>query len=403
MTATDGPVQVVVIVTRFMAGAGGVALRGALGLDPQHYSVSFVTGGGRITDDARRLGFDVTVLPDMVAQVSPRHDLRTLRSLTQLLRDRRPDVVHTHSAKAGAIGRLAAGRAGVPLVVHTYHGFPFHEFQRPWTKGAYVLAEKYLCRRTDVVLTVGSAVAVEAIRRGIVTPAQLRTTAVTVDGDPVPCTPQSRSRARAILGISPSASVVGTVGRLDYQKAPEDFFRALQALRHHDALGVWVGDGPLRGAVERQISREGLTGRVLLLGDRKDVRELLPAFDVFAMSSRYEGLPCAIVEAVMAGVPVVATAVNAVADVVLPGETGLLVSPQQPAALAAAIDLVLDDPLRAHLRAVRAKSLLGDRFEPHRLGVVLDEVYRSKRSSVPAADQLSRRSATPVEVGGLNW
>jgi len=382
-----------------MAGAGGVALRGARGLDPERYAVSFVTGGGRITDDARRLGFDVTVLPDMVAEVSPRRDLRALRELTQLLRTRRPDVVHTHSAKAGGIGRIAARRAGVPLIVHTYHGFPFHEFQRPWTRGAYVAAERFLSRRTDAVLAVGSAVGVEAIRRGIATPAQLRVTAVTVDGDALVCTPESRRRARAKLGIARSALVVGTVGRLDYQKAPGDFFRALQLLRHRDVLGVWVGAGPLRAEVERQIGDAGLRDRVLMLGDRSDVRELLPAFDVFAMSSLYEGLPCAIVEAMMAGVPIVATAVNAVSDVVIPGETGLLVSPREPAVLAAAIDLVLEDPVAAHIRAERGRAMLGDRFEPHRLGAVLDEVYRSTtpgRNRCENADQTSRLLASSV-------
>ncbi|MDQ1484449.1 MAG: hypothetical protein QOJ62_142 [Actinomycetota bacterium] len=401
MSAADGGrIKVVVVITRFMAGAGGVALRGALALDPERYDISFVTGGGRLTDDARALGFGVTVMADMVPNLSPRHDLHALRLLTELLVAGQPDVVHTHSAKAGGVGRLAAHRAGVPLVVHTYHGFPFHEFQRPWTRSAYVAAESYLCRRTDVVLTVGSAVAVEAIRRGIVGPAQLRTIAVAIDSDPVVCTPETRTRARGVLGIAAAGPVVGTVGRLDYQKAPADFVHAIARLRHENAIGVWVGEGSLRRDVEQLIDRLGLGDRMMLLGDRTDVSAILPAFDVFAMSSRYEGLPCAIVEAMAAGVPVVATAVNAVSDVVLPGETGLLVPPQQPGALASAIDLVLDDPVRAQLRVTRAKALLGSRFGQEQLGVILDEVYRSR---APAAAQLSRRVSTALGTGHASW
>ncbi|MDQ1494939.1 MAG: hypothetical protein QOG69_1422 [Actinomycetota bacterium] len=396
----DGRIKVVVIVTRFMAGAGGVALRGALALDPDRYEISFVTGGGRLTDDARAFGFDVTVMPDIVANLSPRRDARAVRLLTELLVDRRPDVVHTHSAKAGGVGRLAAHRAGVPLIVHTYHGFPFHEFQRPWTKAAYVAAESYLCRRTDVVLTVGSAVAVEAIRRGIVQPGQLRTIAVAIDAEPVACTPKTRAHARAVLGIAADVPVVGTVGRLDYQKAPQDFVRAIAKLRHPNAVGVWVGDGSLRRDVEQLIDRYGLGDRVLLLGDRTDVPVLLPAFDVFAMSSRYEGLPCAVVEAMAAGVPVVATAVNAVSDVVLPGETGLLVPPQRPGALASAIDLILDDPVGAQVRAARAKALLGSRFRPEQLGVVLDEVYLTR---LPGTPQLSRRVSATLKARHAGW
>jgi glycosyltransferase involved in cell wall biosynthesis len=399
MTSSEDRLRVVVVVTRFMAGAGGVALHGARALDPARYAVSFVTGGGRITDQARALGFDVEILPDLVANLSPRHDMQAVRVLTRLLRDCRPDVVHTHSAKAGGIGRIAARRAGVPLIVHTYHGFPFHEFQRPWTRTAYIVAERFLSQRTDAVLAVGSAVGVEAIRRRIVKPTQLRVVPVTVDGDPVLCEPGTRRRARLMLGIPADRPVVGTVGRLDYQKAPGDFFRALQRLSHRDALGVWVGAGPLQAAVERQIDRAGLHDRVLLLGERADVREILPAFDVFAMSSLYEGLPCAIVEAMMAGVPVIATAVNAVSDVVVPGETGLLVPPRQPSVLAAVIDAVLDDPVAAQARAARARTVLGDRFEPHRLGTVLDHVYRSKslpRESVDARGYFSPRLASSV-------
>jgi glycosyltransferase involved in cell wall biosynthesis len=252
--------------------------------------------------------------------------------------------------------------------------------------------ERFLSNRTDVVLAVGSAVGVEAIRRHLVKPAQLHVVPVTVDGNPVLCEPGTRRRARLMLGLPADAAVVGTVGRLDYQKAPQDFFRALQRLRHSDAVGVWVGSGPLRAAVERQVGQAGLRGRVLLLGERTDVREILPAFDVFAMSSLYEGLPCAVVEAMMAGVPVVATAVNAVSDVVVPGETGLLVPPRQPDLLAGAIDAVLDDPAGAQARAARGRAALGDRFEPQRLGEVLDSVYRSKTPPRAVGEERIHRS-----------
>ncbi len=385
---SDRRIRVVVVITRFMAGAGGVALRGAIGLDRGQYDISFVTGGGRLVDEARALGFDVTVVPELVPQLSWRNDRAAVGVLTRLLRDRQPDVVHTHSAKAGGVGRLAARRVGVPLVVHTYHGFPFHEFQSPLVRNAYVLAERYLSHRTDTVLAVGSAVAVEAIRRGIAKPEQLRTTVVTIEGNVIECTPESRAHARARLGLPADTPVVGTVGRLDYQKAPEDFVRAVAKLRHREALAVWVGDGPLRGAAEREIERHGLQSRILLVGERKDVPELLPAFDVFAMSSRYEGLPCAVVEAITAGVPVVATAVNAVSDVVLPGETGLLVPPRRPDVLAAAIDYALDQPGAAQVRARRAKQFLGDRFDTEHLGAVLDDVYR-RATTAPTRTQAS--------------
>jgi glycosyltransferase involved in cell wall biosynthesis len=138
---------------------------------------------------------------------------------------------------------------------------------------------------------------------------------------------------------------------------------------------VWVGDGELAGAAASTTRRLGIADRVRFLGHREDVQELLPAFDVFAMSSRYEGLPCAVVEAQQCGIPVVATAVNAVPDVVIPGETGLLVPPGRADLLAAAVDHAFAHPDEAHLWAVRAREHLGDRYDQTTAGEVLDRIY----------------------------
>ena len=125
--------RVMHVVTRCVAGAGGVAVRGATALDPSRYDSILVTGTreGPLLDRARAGGVEVVVVPELVSPISPRLDAVALDRLVHLVRSREADVVHTHSAKAGALGRLAAHRAGVPLIVHTLHGFPFHEFQNP--------------------------------------------------------------------------------------------------------------------------------------------------------------------------------------------------------------------------------------------------------------------------------
>jgi hypothetical protein len=177
--------SVAVVITRLQAGAGGVALRGALAIDPLRYEVTIIAGGsgGAANSDgsgdgllvrAAAAGLNVVSVPELVSQVSPANDTRALRRLTEQLVAGRYDVVHTHSAKAGALGRLAAERAGTPMVVHTFHGFPFHEFQSRARRGAYVSIERYLSRRTDAFLAVGGAVAAEAIRRGIAVPERVR-------------------------------------------------------------------------------------------------------------------------------------------------------------------------------------------------------------------------------------
>lgn len=375
-------IEVAQIVTRFIAGAGGVALRGVRPLDPDRYRVTIITGqGGPLTDRAADAGMEVVLLPSLVAPLSPRDDITALRELTDLCRAGRYDVVHTHSAKAGALGRIAAHRAGVPRIVHTYHGFPFHEFQNPLRKAAYIGIERRLARITDAVLAIGSGVATEALRRGLARPSTLRTIAPVVEAITVPRTPESRAAARAELGISDSVPVVGTVGRLDYQKAPEHLIAAMAALQHQDAIAVWVGSGPGLADARALVRRTGLTDRFVFAGERADVASLLPAFDVFAMASRYEGLPCAVVEAMRCGVPVVATAVNSVPDLVVPGESGVLVPPGRPAVLAAAIDGVLDDPVTAARMAGQAQILAGSNFDSERLAEVLDQVYTGGRTA----------------------
>jgi glycosyltransferase involved in cell wall biosynthesis len=369
-------IEVAQVVTRFIAGAGGVALRGAASLDPDAYHVTIVTGeGGPLLDEARDLGMDVHVEPSLVPQIAPRSDLTALRRLEALFGSSAFDVVHTHSAKAGAIGRVAAHRAGVPLVVHTYHGFPFHQFQSRARRAAYVEVERRLARITDVVLCIGTGIATEALRRGLATPTNLRTVAPAVDTVAVRLTQRSRSEARLRLSLPENVPVLGTVGRVEYQKAPEVFVEAVGLLRHTDTIGVWVGGGPDEEAIRRLAESRGLAERIALVGQRSDVTDILPAFDVFAMTSRYEGLPCAIVEAMRCGLPVVATAVNSVPDLVVPGETGILVPPEAPHQVAEAVDRLLEDPFLAARLADHGQQLADETYDPERLGVILDEVY----------------------------
>jgi glycosyltransferase involved in cell wall biosynthesis len=168
---------------------------------------------------------------------------------------------------------------------------------------------------------------------------------------------------------------VGTAARLAEQKAPLDMVKAIAALRQPDVHMVWLGDGDLRAKTERLIEKEGIGDRFLLLGDRDDVSRLLPAFDVFAMSSLWEGLPCSIVEAMTCGIPVVATAVNSVPEIVISGKTGLLARPGDPASLSQALAYMLDHPADAARMAATARTQIGEQFRADLMGQELMEVY----------------------------
>lgn len=386
----DRPVRVGTVITRFAGGAGQLALRGILAMDRDAFAATVVTGEpGRLATLARDAGVEVIVVPELRAPIAPRDDVLALRRLTRLLRHHRFDVVHTHCAKAGTLGRIAAHRAATPWVVHTYHGFPFHQFQSVARRHAYVTVERRLGRVTDRALCVGTAVAAEATRRRLVAPDRIRTIGVVVDHDGPTRNSESIRGARAKLGLPPEAVVVGTVGRLTYQKAPEHFVAALARLRRPDMVGVWIGDGELADRTAALARSAGV--RVVFAGERTDVPALLPAFDVFAMASRYEGLPTAVVEAMVAGVPVVATAVNAVTDVVQPGRTGLLVPAGRPALLGDAIGYLLDHPEQATDFAATARARLGDRFRGVTLRDALVSAYRADQSICPTGLSLALR------------
>jgi glycosyltransferase involved in cell wall biosynthesis len=377
-----GPVRVAVVITRLEGGAGILALRGAMALDPARFQVTVITGSGTaLIARARAAGLEVVAEPSLRAPIGPVADLTALRRLSALLHQRGFDVVHTHTAKAGAVGRLAARRAGAGRIVHTYHGFPFHEFQSPARRGAYVALERRLGRITDLALCVGSGVAVEAVRRGLIPPDRIRVIGVAVDAPlAVAADASARNRARRLLRLPEHATVVGAVGRLAYQKAPEDFLAALRVLRRPGVVGVWVGGGELAGRVARLAAAQP-HAPVLLTGERNDVPALLPAFDVFTLPSWYEGLPTAVVEAMLCGVPVVATAVNAVGDLVVPGETGLLVPPRRPDLLAGAIRSLLDSPADAARMAAAARARLGTRYTVPALRDALEAAYATPESN----------------------
>lgn len=385
--------SVAVVVTRLQAGAGGVALRGALALDRARFETTIFAGdsdgsadsdgsGDRLIRRAMEAGLRVERIPQLVPQIAPVTDIRGLRVLTAELANGHFDVVHTHSAKAGTLGRLAAARAGSPRVVHTFHGFPFHEFQSRPRRGLYVGIERYLSRYTDMFLAVGGAIAAEAVRRQIAAPDRIRVINPAIEQARVQPSPAVRDMARRQLAVPVGCKVVGTVGRMDYQKAPECFVDAVATLGRPDVYAVWIGDGPMRHEVEARARRRGLAGRFVCVGHRDDVSQLLPGLDVFVLASRYEGLPCAIVEAITAGVPVVATAVNAVPDLVLPGETGILVGPERPRELAAAMRRLLDSPAEGARMAATARLLIAGRFTPESLAAVLEAAYSSDISRV---------------------
>jgi glycosyltransferase involved in cell wall biosynthesis len=373
-TAAGGRPRLRVLHVITHLGPGGATdntLLTVAGLDRSRYEVDLAAGPGALEDRARAAADRLVVLPSLRRALGTPADLRAAVALWRLAG--RYDVVHTHTAKAGVLGRLAARARRVPVVVHTIHAFPVNDRMPRLERRLLLAVERLAARCTDRVLAVCHANADEALALRIARPEQLR---VVVSGVPVEAVlGGDGSRARAALDIPTDAPVFGTVTRLMAQKAPLDFVTAARRVltRAPEAHALLVGDGPLRAAVAAAVGDER---RIHLLGYRDDVPDLLAAMDVVAFSSLWEGLGRALTEAVLTGRPVVATAVNGVPDLVVDGITGHLVPPGRPQLLADRILEVLALPDRGAALGAAGAARVAGRFDVGGMLAGVDEVYR---------------------------
>jgi glycosyltransferase involved in cell wall biosynthesis len=367
-------VKVLHIITKFWAGAGGNTLLTVLGADPTRYE-SWVAGcqGGPLWQRAQAAGIHTIQLKRFRETISPLDDLYVLAQLIQLIRRERPTIVHTHSAKAGFLGRLAAWLCHTPIVLHTFHGLPFHDFMSPHRKHAYLLLDRLVQPMTHAFLAVAPKVAREAIEHRIAKPGTITVIPSAVELDQIPSTPHPAVRTE--LGIGQDVALIGTVGRLEYQKAPLDFVRmaALVTAVRPRSCFVMVGEGPLAAEAEAEARRLGVDIR--FLGFRSDAPLVASAFDVFVISSLYEGLGRALTEAVASGRPVVATAVNGVPDLIVPGATGLLATPGDPTALARCVLWTLDHPADARRLGEAGSRWVRWMFDPALMCRLIDQTY----------------------------
>jgi len=349
--------------------------------DRSGFEVDLIAGRGGILDDEARAipDADIALVAYLKHAISPVWDLVALFRLRAQLRARGVDLVHTHSSKAGILGRAAAFLAGVPVIVHTAHGWSFNDSQPAWLRRVYVGLERISAAISDRIITVSARDRDRGRALGIVPVERYEVVRSGIDPDEFRQPATDRETVRRSLGIAPDHILVGTVSCLKPQKAPLDFVRAARtASSQNDRLRfVIAGDGELRPRVEALVRELGLEEKVQVLGWRRDVTDLLHAMDVFLLTSLFEGLPRVVLQAMAAGAPVVATAVNGTPEVVRHGHTGLLVPPADPQAAAAAVlEMAGDEPLRR--RCVRnARQVLGREFDIREMVPELERIYLS--------------------------
>jgi glycosyltransferase involved in cell wall biosynthesis len=368
------------VITKLeLGGAQEVALYAVSHLDPSKFRPLLVAGpGGLLTDEAKTLaGVDVHILSSLARRVHVFADLAALVELIFLFRRLRPTIVHTHSSKAGILGRWAAWCARVPVIIHTIHGYGITPAQPSWLRRILILLERMTGRITTHWIAVAKADIEKGIEWGLFDRAQV--SVVRPGIDPLPfqtvINKATRQTLRSEFGAGPADFLVGTVACLKPQKAPEDFVAVAKQVCETipNARFVLIGDGDLRPRIESLIDANGLHARLRLAGWRRDISTVMKVFDAFLLTSHWEGLPRVLLEARTIGLPVVATRVGGVEEAIVQGRHGWLSDAGDIAGLSAHLIRVLQSQDEEPHRRVHSMEALPKEFH-------LDEMVKQYES-----------------------
>lgn len=388
MPGSDEPIRILRVIARLNMGGPAIHVSSlAAGLEPRGYETTLVAGSLARGEDsmaflAERLDIPVRTIPELQREVSPIDDARSVRRMREIIRELRPHILHTHTAKAGAIARAAAlvsGAARPAILVHTFHGHVLKGYFDPVRTAFFKEVERSLARVTDALVAVSPEVRDELVAAGIAPrekfsvirlgiPLEERLGDATADLD-----------YRRLYGISESAFVVGWVGRMTDVKDTDAVLEIVRAARDRglEAVLVMVGDGPDRVRLEQLAHDIGIARSTFFVGYQPEVAGYYRLFDAFLLPSVNEGTPVSAIEALASGTPVVATRVGGVPDVVRDGEDGFLFEPGDTDDAAERLALLASDAtLRSALGASGRERVLR-RYSVSRLVEDVDRLYRS--------------------------
>ena len=404
--------KIVHIITRMiLGGAQENTLLTCEGLHRRGHEVTLITGPGlgpegELMNRARAGGYRVIEMEDLRREIRPVGDLVCYDKLKRSLRELDADIVHTHSAKAGILGRRAAavvrnagaesccGRlsrfsraqaqaGGRPRIVHTIHGLAFHPYQSPWLNCLFISAERAAARRTDVLITVAQAMTDQALAAGIGRQEQFVKifSGLEMDGFLEDFSAERIAAIRRQIDIPMGAVVIVTVARLFQLKGHEYIIEAAKALapRHPKVVWLFVGNGNLRGSFEQKISQAGLSDRFRLIGlvEPQRITELLHAGDILIHCSLREGLARALPQALLCEKPVISFDVDGAREVVGHEETGFLVPPKDIDALVVAQEKLITDPVLRRRMGQTGRELCRHAFDHELMVESIERVYHA--------------------------
>jgi len=353
-------------------------------LNPERFDSLLVSGTenpgeGSMVDYALSLGVQPLVIPEIVGEATFKYrDGKALAKLYRLIRRKRPHIVHTHTAKAGFLGRLAARLAGVPVLIHTFHGHVLDGYYGPLKTGILRQMERGLAGITDQIIAVSEKVKSELVYFGVSSAERIKVIPLGFDLDPFLCCAAQKGEFRRELGVANGARLVGIVGRIFPIKNHRLFLEtaALVSANDPSARFVIVGDGVLRNELESYTSKLDIKDRVLFVGWRRDLPRIYADLDVLVVSSDKEGTPVSAIEAMASGCPVVGTRVGGLPDMIADGKTGYLVPPRDPKTMAIFILRLLRDAQTAYKISRSARAIAQERFNIKRLVADTEELYQ---------------------------
>jgi glycosyltransferase involved in cell wall biosynthesis len=381
-------VKVVRVIARL--NMGGPALHVAYltaGLRNRGYDTTLVAGTLARGEDsmafvADELGVAAVTIPELGREISPLRDLLATIRLAGLIRRERPQILHTHTAKAGTVGRVAAllaGPARPPIVVHTFHGHVLRGYFGPLRSRFFRELERRLARNSTALVAVSPQVRDDLVELGVAPPEKFVVVRLGIELDERVGSADGRAETRRYLGIPDGRFAVGWVGRMTAVKRGEDVLEGFKLLRDRgvDATLCLVGDGPDRAQLERKAHELGIVRNTLFLGYQEDVAPLYAAFDALVLPSGNEGTPVSVIEALAAGRPVVATRVGGVPDVVRDGVDGFLVDAGATDELAERLSCLAADPALRERLGAAGRARVVPRYAVDRLVDDVDRLYRS--------------------------
>jgi glycosyltransferase involved in cell wall biosynthesis len=352
----------------------------------QHYSddVLLMTGPsqgpeGRLLEQGRGEGVPVREIPHLRRSIQPVDDLQAYRELIRAMREFKPDVVHTHSAKGGLLGRAAAWKLKVPAVIHTVHGAPFHPYQ-PWlVRKFFAACERWAAKRCHRMVCVADAMTELMVGERVAPREKFTTVYSGMDVEPFLHAAEHRAKIRSELNLPQDAIVIGKIARLFHLKGHEYVIEAAsEVVRcHPKVMFLFVGDGILRGELEGAIRAKGLQEHFCFAGlvPPQRIPEYLGAMDILVHTSLREGLARALPQALISGLPVVSFDVDGAREVVLSGQTGFLLPPKDVAGVGRGLrELVLDEGLRKKCGET-GREMFTDRFRHQKMTADLRQIY----------------------------